>query len=66
MKKMDEPDRWEVHNLILVANSSLNDDEEMAVWRLVDAVGILSTYYPEAIGVAMPTGRGFKIIREER
>ena len=35
-----------------------------AIWRLVDAVGLLSEQYTGSCGRAYPTGRGYQIIRE--
>lgn len=41
------------------------EGEEGAVWRLADALGILSEHYPQAIGKECPTGRGYQIIRSQ-
>ena len=34
-----------------------NLDTERAVWRLIDAAGLLAAHYPDAVGVAQSTGR---------
>ena len=41
-----------------------NLDTERAVWRLIDAAGSLAAHYPDAVGVAQSTGRGYRITRE--
>lgn len=39
-------------------------DSRGALWMLVDATGLLAQHYPTAIGVEIPTGRGFRIVSE--
>jgi len=41
-------------------------DQPAAAWRLVDALGYLADLYPQvdnAMGVNMPTGMGFQLVR---
>ena len=38
-----------------------NLDTERAMWRLVDAAGMLSLHFPDAVGVSESTGRGYRI-----
>lgn len=43
-------------------NQALTDlSSESAIWRLVDAVGLLSEYHKTAIGRYTSTGRGYRI-----
>jgi hypothetical protein len=39
---------------------------EHATWRLADALGLLSGWWPEAIGVKYPTGLGYRIVNVHR
>lgn len=49
-------------------NQALNrfrqKDYESCIWRLVDAAGILSKRFPNAIGVKNSTNRGYKITKK--
>ena len=66
MSKLVEIDEnvQEARALIHQAVGRINEgDSEAAVWRLVDAVGLLSEFFPYSIGVDCPTGRGYQIVR---
>ena len=63
-KGLDIYDVEPVRGLVRAALDDLmgnNDGLELALWRLIDAAGLLSTHYPGAIGVIVPTGRGFQL-----
>ncbi len=53
--------------IAILIDSALNRfkqaDYESSIWRLVDAAGIISKYYPNAIGVKQKTNRGYQIIK---
>jgi len=70
---MNEIKETENQQNIRIAKSLLDEikniDEdriESAIWRVVDAAGLLSRCkgldYAETIGVEIPTGRGFRIL----
>ncbi|MFA4972127.1 MAG: hypothetical protein WC683_05910 [bacterium] len=51
-----------VRQLLQAAVDSIDvGDTESAVWRTVDAAGLLAKHYPDAVGVAERTGRGYQI-----
>lgn len=58
--EMDQDDRAEAARLITQAMTDLGG--ESAIWRLVDAVGLLSDHHHTAIGRQCGTGRGYRII----
>ena len=60
---LPENKRSEIKYLIQDAIRYINCPgmEEGAIWRLIDASGILSEFFPDAIGVKQHTGKGNKL-----
>ena len=64
-KGLNAYDMSPIRHLVEAALAELyagNLDTERAMWRLVDAAGMLSEHYPEAVGVGEITGRGYRIV----
>lgn len=38
------------------------EEVKRAIWRLVDAVGLLSELHKDVIGASSPTGRGYQVV----
>jgi hypothetical protein len=63
----EETDESEVSGLIWEALGRLKGtDPRAAIWRLVDAAGLLSEQFPNDQIVREGTDRGFRIVRSRR
>lgn len=63
----EETDETEVSGLIWEALGRLTgSDPRAAIWRLVDAAGLLAEQHPDDVTVREGTDRGFRVVRTRR
>jgi hypothetical protein len=63
----EETNETEVSGLIWEALGRLTgSDPRAAIWRLVDAAGLLAEQHPDDVTVREGTDRGFRVIRTRR
>jgi hypothetical protein len=64
---LEETDATEVAGLVWEALGRLTgSDERAALWRLVDAAGLLAEQFPDDLTAREGTDRGFRIVRARR
>jgi hypothetical protein len=64
---LEETDATEVAGLVWEALGRLTgSDERAALWRLVDAAGLLAEQFPDDLTAREGTDRGFRIVRSRR